>query len=456
MSNPNLIIDFGSKKVTAGVFDIGPQAPPSSLTPPLFSATAACDGGDFEAALNEVLERVREAGYGDFTRVALGVPAVEVCMRVIDTPITDKRKIEEILPLELADSLIADTSGLKFDSVRLSEENVLGAAVEKDRLRYYIDMLVSSGVDPSWITVSLFSRDALLRGIASAGGGDGTGGGGAAFMDSESLTVVKDGRAVFFKELTGSGDLALSIESLSDDGVSIDKFYATGEASAGLKGLGIEPISTGDLRDDETGIMAMAARMNEGLADAFNFRSGAFSGTLESNAVKKGAKLAVLFIALLIVSWGLHTYFRNKTFDIEKAAIESEIAGTYKRLFKSEAASDPVYILEAKLAELQRLSEKVFVGVDVLGVMRELSAINKAYGGKAVKMLEFSASPVSMLLKGEAASKEDVEVFKSAVSGSKAFKDAVVDGVTSQAAGTVTFNIRASVEKAFFFGGARR
>ncbi len=458
MSNLNLIIDFGSNRVTVGVFEVGPSDLPSSMPSPLFSASVACDG-DLEAALSEVLRRVRDAGYGDFKRVALGVAAVEVCMRVIDTPITDKKKVEEILPLELSDLLIADTSELKFDSIRLSEEKVLGAAVEKDRLRHYIDLLVSSGVDPSWITVSLFSRDALLRGfLASCDGGDGSVSADecAAFIDTESLTVVKDDRAVFFKELTGSGDLALSIESLSDDGVRIDKFYATGEASYGLKGLGIEPVSMGDLRDDEAGIMAMAARMNEGLADAFNFRSGAFGGTLESNAVDKGAKLAVLFIALLVVSWGFHTYLRNKTFDIEKAAIESEITGTYKRLFRGEAAADPVYTLEAKLAELQRLSDGVFVGVDVLGVMRELSAINKASGGKAVKMVEFKASPATVILRGEAASKEAAEVFKTAVSGSRAFKDAVIEGVTSGAAGTVTFNIRASVEKAFFFGGVRR
>ena len=294
MSNPNLIIDCGSKRVTVGVFDAAPSASPSSLASPLFSASAACDE-DFEGALNEVLERVREAGYGDFKRVALGIPAEEVSMRVIGTPLTDKKKIEEILPLELSDSLIADTSELKFDSIRLSEDNVLGAAVEKDRLRHYIDILVSSGVDPTWITVSLFSRDALLRGLGSAGveGGPEEGIKCAAFMDTESLTVVKDGKPVFFKELTGSGDLALSIESLSDDGLSIDRFYATGEASAGLKGLGIEPVSTGDFPDGEIGVISMAARMNEGLSDAFNFRTGAFGGTLESNAIEKGAKLVV-------------------------------------------------------------------------------------------------------------------------------------------------------------------
>ena len=53
--------------------------------------------------------------------------------------------------------------------------------------------------------------------------------------------------------------------------------------------------------------------------------------------------------------------------------------------------------------------------------MRELSALNKASGGKAVKMVEFSATPGSVILKGEAASKEDAEAFKTAVSGSKAF-----------------------------------
>ena len=458
MSNLNLIIDFGSKRVSVGVFEAAlPSATRSSLTPPLFSASVVCDGGDFEAPLHEALQRVREAEYSDFKRVALGVPAVDVCMRVIDTPITDKKKIEEILPLELSDTLIADTSELKFDSIRLSEENVLGAAVEKDRLRHYIDMLVSSGVDPSWVTVSLFSRDALLRGIASIDeGGFMSDVGVLAFMDTESLTVVEDGSALFFKELTGSGDLALSIESLSDDGVSIDKFYTTAEASGCLKGLGIKPIITRDLRDEDAGIMAMAARMDEGLKDAFNFRSGAFGGTLESNAVEKGVKLAMLFLALLIVSWGFHAYLRNKTFDVERAAIDSEITGDYKRLFGSEDVSDPVYILETKLAELKRLSDKVFTGVDVLGVMRELSSVNKASGGKVVKMVEFSASPDSVTFKGRAASKEDAEVFKSALSESKAFGEAALDKVTSQAGGGVIFNITASVEKAFFSGGSGR
>ena len=305
MAEQDLIIDCGDRGVTAGVFEHGAPRP-------VFTATAGVESTG-EEALREALAKLESAGYADFQRVVLGLPASEVSMRVIDTPIVDKKKIEEILPVELSDALIGDTSELKFDSIRLADDRVLGVAVDKTLLSRYTDIMASSGMEPSRITVSLFSRDALLRGLLN---GNGRGPGEvSALFDGEAIVVIKDDRPLLYKEITGTtGALALSIESLAEEGLAIDTFYATPEAGVQLEYSGIEPRPAGELKDGETGLMALAAEMAGESAAGLNFRSGNFVNRLESDAVRSGARLALLFFIVLVLSWSVHTYLPFEEF----------------------------------------------------------------------------------------------------------------------------------------------
>ena len=56
-------------------------------------------------------------------------------MREIELPISDRRKVRDILPLELKGETAVDTDELVFDALSLHKRQIPGYLVQKERSR---------------------------------------------------------------------------------------------------------------------------------------------------------------------------------------------------------------------------------------------------------------------------------------------------------------------------------
>lgn len=127
MARPILIIDMGRESVRCCALVAGRSAAEVNFETTL--------NGDMKGAVTRLLKEMEGAGFGAFGRVYLGVPADSVTMRVVQVALDDRKKVGEVLPFELEESLVRGTEDFIFDAATLSDGRVLAVALEKTVLR---------------------------------------------------------------------------------------------------------------------------------------------------------------------------------------------------------------------------------------------------------------------------------------------------------------------------------
>ncbi len=113
---------------------------------------SAKDGYVHEATLNYA--SLDELGHMDAYFVSL--PAAAVDFRILTFPFSDKKKIEDVLPLELSGLILADPEGIICDSLVLrnygSSVDVLAVYAAKPLLARILAELAHKNIDPRTIT----------------------------------------------------------------------------------------------------------------------------------------------------------------------------------------------------------------------------------------------------------------------------------------------------------------
>ncbi|WP_243688876.1 type II secretion system protein GspL [Geotalea toluenoxydans] len=95
-------------------------------------------------------------------RVILAIPSNHLFMREMELPIADRRKVRELLPLELKGETAVDTDQLVFDALPLTEGKVLAVWAKHHWLQETIALLVEKGLEPEIVTASLFNWQSLI------------------------------------------------------------------------------------------------------------------------------------------------------------------------------------------------------------------------------------------------------------------------------------------------------
>lgn len=423
---PVLIIDFGSRTLSAGVFNARDMEK-------IFSVTNAVKD-DPLSEIGSVIEEVRNEGYTEFSRVLVSLPLTSVSIRIETLPFIDKKKIEEILPFKVGKIFTKPLDELILAAYPLEGGRTLVAALEKDLLRDYIEKFNELQIDPSWIGTSLFSKDRLLKSFYD---GDEP----AAFLDSESMVVVKDQKPCFFKEIKDDADLRLALASLEEEGIKIGPFYCTqgnGRHANPPDNISVIPIS--QYSDEETGLMALALHLKDGFGDAVSFRKGEFADTREFERTKKDFRTIALLVILLNIVWAGHIYLSYQAISNNNAQVKEIVASSYRDIFPKEVkAIDPLYQLEAKLRVLKEERGITDWDVRVLDVMRRISEAAASDGKLKIYQLRLAGDRLTA--KGETGSFEEANRFKDVIARLPYFKDLVLTDVKSRAGGGVSFSV---------------
>ncbi len=347
--------------------------------------------------------------------VILAVDPALLSCRETALPLTDKRKLREILPLELKGETACDTDDQIFDSIVRGNGTQLAVWGGKRELSARIELLQTAGIDPQGVTASLLAWRHLLPPDAA--------GGTFLVADPSGAAIYRDGELLFFRTFWSPEpmtDIRQTVMALElTEGVNVARVYLLGE----LAGMPIPaetgdvwmplPVSTelegvfgGDRRLAllRAGAWAIVRAARKG--DLVNFRHGDLASASDSLRVRKklfvSAFLAALALLIIFADLGLRYEFVRKDLD----SLDKSIGTVYREIFPNrKKAMDEVGEVKSEIRKLSGIS----AGVPPLAVLKKLAEIK---GNDILGFYETEIDGDQVRLKGDAATIQAVTDLK--------------------------------------------
>lgn len=444
MAREILILDIGVDSVRAGIFSPKKTEPLYLHTHPIIRRNTASGREEIKSAISSLLTTANEKGFREFEKVLLAIPPDEISMRIISIPFKDRKKIQDILPFELSGLLPHDVKEMIVDAIPIGDGKVITAALEKVRLKKYLEMLKEFGLDPYWLGSTIFSMGKLLNGANK---------GTAAFIGNEFFMVVSDGEPRFFKPLKEINELKFGLIYLESEGIHINKVYSVDENIKDLKSLlpqiDIKNVSLPwNCPPDGAGLYALSLHLQKKMEGAINFRKWEFEYTKESNAVKKNLKFTGVLALIIGVLLMGNVYLKYKGLVRDFITARNALRGAYLELFPGETkVLDELYQLEAKSNKLKGELEITSGGIGVLEIMKELSKSGGNSGDIRVKFNEVSIAEGRMTVKGETDSFESANILKDRLVKENYFKDILLTDLKTKAGGGTAFSLSITLKK---------
>ena len=444
MAKEILILDIGIDSVRAGIFSPKKTEPLYLHTHPILRKNASSEREEIKSAISSLLTTANEKGFREFEKVLVAIPPDEISMRILSIPFEDRKKIQDILPFELSGLLPHDVKEMIVDAIPIGNERVLTAALEKARLKKYLEMLKEFGLDPYWFGSTIFSMGRLLNGANK---------GTAAFVGNESFMVLSDGEPRFFKPLKEINELKIGLIYLESEGIHIDKVYSIDENIKDLKSL----LPKIDIKNvllpwncppDGAGLYALSLHLQKKMEGAINFRKGEFAYTKESNAIKKNLKFTGV-LALIITGLIMgNVYLKYKGLARDFITARDALRGAYLELFPGETkVLDELYQLEAKVNKLKGDMEITSGGISVLEIMKELSKAGGNNSNFRAKFNEVNIAEGRMTVRGETDSFESANILKDRLIKENYFNDILLTDLKTKVGGGAAFSLSVTLKE---------
>jgi len=435
-----LIIEFSHAAVRAGVFSCARFSPEAYFSIPL-------EGKGVKQAVNSVLSAVAEKEKIDPAScdIFVSVAPHSVILRVLDLPVSQRDKINEILPFELAGTLSVDVDEAVVDNIPVSEGRAIAVALEKKTLAEYLDAFSASNADPVWVGVAGFSIPRLLYELEQTAAT-------VAYISEDFMSVSVQGRPIFFNSYSGPGGLRLSLKYLEAEGVKIDAVRYTGlspeDITAILPGVAAAEVELPEGLDSGAAAVAAVALevCTEHIGATVNFRKGEFENTRDATAFRKKLRLTLILAAALLVFVAGDFYIRYLTLNSELAAYKLAMKRSYTELFPGEKSpADELYQLSVKLKAVEKESEVVSGGPVALELLKIFSDAASTDPAARVSVREISIAEGKLRANGEAASFEAANKFKEQLSVNARLKNVQLTDLKSKTGGGAAFSLSMSV-----------
>lgn len=394
--------------------------------------------------LAEFLAQVKQGGL-EQEQVIFCLPPGSLFMREVDLPLTDRRKIRSIIPLELKGETAVDTDDLVFDGIPLPGGKVLAVWVKRKEVAESIELLKTAGLEPEVVTASLFHWQTLVASLTGT----------CAVTDGTALSVFQDGVPLFFRPLQEGdwSEISRTIAAVElGKGVAVATLFVHG-AAAGKKEAAPEediPVAlipiAGDLAAafpeegstavDMAGAYAVARACMIGTE--VNFRTGELAYTAGRDRMRRKLRLTMILAVacvLLVVAEAAVRYVMIKR---DLASVNRSISAIYREVFPTrKKAVDEVAELRS---EIRRLGGGTATG-STLDILNRLA---EAKGDDVTALFEIEVEGNQVRVKGDARSVQAVNDFKA--KASSAFPDAAVGEIRSRPDGNVTFVFRGTLK----------
>ncbi|MFZ3208592.1 MAG: type II secretion system protein GspL [Geobacteraceae bacterium] len=400
------------------------------------------DATSLSALLREVAAANRE-----HIRVILAVSPNLLSLREMEIPLTDRRKLRELLPLELKGETALDNDELVFDAVTLADGACLAIWGERRELAELVSIMTDAGLEPEIVTASMFHWLALMPVPSEEQ---------LAITDGEALVVYRGGRLIYCRALPDNelaGELAKTLAALEiDKGIKVVRLFLHGSAARReapfLEGISCTPLQVeGDLRacfSDDSAVAldlaaayAVAKAVNSG--NAVNFRSGNLAYTADHRRMQRKLRLslilAVVCVFLLFAEAGLRYFLVER--DLE--SLNASIRTIYREVFPNR--KKPVDEVGELRSEIKRLGG-VSGRSNVLVTLKKLAEVK---GDEVTGFVETSIEGNKVRVQGDARSIQAVNDFRNRAAA--LFSDAEVGEIKSRPDGNVTFIFRGAIKE---------
>lgn len=382
-------------------------------------------------------------------RVVLALPPAQLFLREMELPIGDRRKLREVLPLELKGETALDSEELVFDALTLGGGKVLAVWGKRDELAQQIALMTDRHVEPEIVTSSLFHWHSLLPDEEKSGQ--------VALTDGEALAVFDNGKPCFFRALSGNGlgaELARTLTALEiGKGVRVEKVLFHGDAARRFADLPEGPIPfvlvpvAGELAA-VFGSDAIAARDLAGafavaracaLEEPVNFRSGDLAYTAGRAKTLKKLRFTMMLAAACVILLFAETGFRYFLVQRDLDSVNGSILAIYRQVFPNR--KKPVDEVAEVRAEIKRLGGGAATG-SILAALKNLA---DSKGDGVIDLYEIEVDGDQLRAKGDARSIEAVNDFRTRAK--PLFAGTEVGEIKSRPDGSVSFVLQATAKE---------
>ena len=378
------------------------------------------------------------------SRIILSLPPTLLTLREMALPITDRRKLREILPLELRGETALDSDELACDAVPLAEGVVLAAWSPREAVADLIRFLADNGVEPEVVTAAFLNWADLLPPP-----------GDAAITDGSAMAVFQGGKQVFCRTLPSAApsELARTLNALElGKGLTVATVFTIGAAArqepSGETMPKVTPLPMdGPLAEtfatDQAAARDLAGAFATARAVCFgaplDLRNGPLAYTRGHEKLRKRLRLTAILAAaviiLLFAEAGLRWFLVKRDLD----SLNGSIRTIYKDVFPGR--TKPVDEVAELKAEIRRLGSSSGSG----GVLAALKLLADAKGDDVTGIVETDLDGNQLRIKGDARSAQAVNDFKARLKQS--FASLEVGEIKSRPDNSVAFSLRGTLKE---------
>lgn len=431
-----LIIQVEERQVTAARFGVSRR-----------SATLA---GSAVFALNDeqdlaaVAARMAE-GISGSPRVVLCLAPVMFVQRAVELPLTDIRKVREVLAAHLQGETAVPVDEAVFDALPSGDGKFLALWALRAEIAAAIAIFKKAGLEPAVITSAPYAWN-VLPGIS----------GECAVYDGTALAIVTNGRLSFVRAINGEGsgrEPLATLAALRLSGAEIPpRLFIPGAAPidpALAATLGLEvarPVLPEQLapmfKNEETfqrlaGLYAVALACHSGQLP--DFRRGDLAWT--SGDAKQRRRLMVTgvlaFVALALLFGSKGLQYRAVRADLN--SLNGSISVIYREIFPTRGKAVD------ELAEVRGEIRKLAGAEGGGGILDLFKKIAEAKGTGINGLYEAELDGGALRIKGDARSMQAVNEFKAALAPQVASIE--LGEVKSRPDGMVTFNLTGTLRE---------
>lgn len=394
-----------------------------------------------EHGFGEALRQLPPAG--DDCRIILALPLSRFFSREIDLPIRERRKLREILPLELKGETVLDTDELVFDGLPLEEGKVLALWGRKRELALLIADAAAAGFEPEVVTAAPLSWGVLLPEEGETGT--------AALSDGTALALFRDGVPFFYRPLAGgSAEIGQTLAALElGRGITVQRLWhfgpPDGDAASSVACAPLPvaaPLAAAfgdDLAGAGEGAGAWGVAHAVAVGETVDFRSGELAWTKGREQALRRLRLPALLAALLVLLLVADAVVRYTLVRRDLKSLDASIATLYRELFPGRKKG----VDEA--AEVRAEIRRLGTGAGGGSPLATLKKLAEAKGDDIAGLYEVEIDGIQLRAKGDARSAQAVTEFRNRLAGS--FAATEMGQITSKPDGSVSFTLRASIKE---------
>ncbi|NVN89213.1 MAG: general secretion pathway protein GspL [Desulfuromonadales bacterium] len=385
------------------------------------------------------------SGISGSPRVVLCLPPSLFAHRIVELPLTDLRKVREVLPAHLQGEFALPVETVVFDALQLPEGKFLALWARRADISQAIDLFKQAGLEPAIVSSEPFSWP-HLPGIPAD----------CALCDGNALAIVAAGRLAFVRALPVAErqkQLLATLSALEMSEMALpSKLIIFGVQSGSAQAVDTLPLAVETLelpkelavqfRSEQTfqllaGMYAVALSIRAGSLP--DFRRGNLAWTAGDALLRKKLGLTALLavLALLLLFIGKCLQYQSANRDI--VSLNSSISSMYREIFPTRTkAVDEVAEIKG---EIRKLTGSDSAG----GVLDTLKQLADTKGAGVNGLYEAELEGRNLRLKGDARSAQAVNEFKTALASLMSAVE--VGELKSRPDGGVTFTLVATLRE---------